>query len=77
MRFERLMTVEDAAYAEAMELYHTSFPFHEQRESASQARIMSNREYQFNLIYDKDTFVGLMLCWETQSFIYVGHFYRA
>lgn len=74
MRFERLTTTEDAAYAEGMELYHISFPFHEQREENSQARIMSNREYQFNLIYDKDAFIGLMLCWETQSFIYVEHF---
>lgn len=74
MRFERLMTAEGAAYADAMELYHISFPFHEQREAASQARIMSDREYQFHLIYDKSTFVGLMLCWETQKFIYVEHF---
>lgn len=74
MRFARLTTTEDAIYAEAMALYHISFPFHEQREAASQARIMHHADYQFNLIYDEDTFVGLLLCWETDRFIYVEHF---
>lgn len=74
MRFERLTTTEDAIYAEAMNLYQLSFPYHEQREAASQARIMHHEDYQFNLIYDKDKFVGLLLCWETERFIYVEHF---
>ena len=74
MRLERLITVEHHMYAEAMQLYGTSFPFHEQREAASQAGIMSREEYQFNLIYERDQFVGLVLCWETARFIYVEHF---
>lgn len=74
MRFERLTTTEKAIYTEAMDLYRLSFPFHEQREAASQQQIMSNEEYQFNLIYDEDEFIGLMLCWETAAFIYVEHF---
>lgn len=74
MRFERLTTTENAAYAAAMELYRVSFPFHEQREAVSQAQIMNNQEYQFNLIYEEDKFVGLLLVWETQRFLYVEHF---
>ncbi len=74
MRFERLTTTEHAKFAEAMALYQISFPFHEQREADSQSRIMGHENYQFNLIYDKDQFVGLMLCWETEQFIYVEHF---
>lgn len=74
MRFERLITTEDVIYSRAMELYHSSFPFHEQREADSQAKIMNHREYQFLLIYDEDKFVGLLLCWENETFIYVEHF---
>lgn len=74
IRFERLTTVNDAAYSQAMDLYKISFPPHEQREGASQIRIMADREYQFNLIYDENEFVGMILCWETDAFIYVEHF---
>lgn len=74
MRFERLMSAEADIFPRAMELYRGSFPFHEQREPDSQARIMAHPEYQFNLIYDRETFAGLLLCWETADFIYVEHF---
>ncbi|NMS90106.1 GNAT family N-acetyltransferase [Clostridioides difficile] len=74
MKFERLRTSEDRLYYKAMELYKTSFPFHEQRKYSLQSEIMENEEYQFNLIYDKDQFVGIILCWETENFIYVEHF---
>ena len=74
MRFERLTTTESPMYAEAMALYGISFPFHEQREAASQAEIMHHREYHFTLIYDEDIFIGLLLYWETADFIYVEHF---
>lgn len=74
MRFERLTTTEHPRYTEAMELYRISFPFHEQREADSQSQIMSHKDYRFNLIYDENQFVGLVLCWETEHFIYVEHF---
>ena len=72
MRLERLTAPEHGMYQGAMELYRSSFPFHEQREGDSQARIMGQEEYQFHLIYDGDVFAGLMLCWETARFIYVA-----
>lgn len=74
MNFERLRTSEDAVYSKAMELYRISFPFHEQRKPSSQIEILGNEEYQFNLIYDDSVLVGMILCWETESFIYVEHF---
>lgn len=74
MRFERLTTAEHEMYARAMELYRQSFPFHEQREAASQAGVLEEKEYQFNLVYDGEVFVGLVLCWETDRFLYVEHF---
>lgn len=74
MYFERLKTTEDKRYAEAMELYRKSFPPHEQRPTASQAEIMGKDEYQFNLVCDEGQPIGILLCWETESFLYVEHF---
>ena len=74
MEFRRLSTGDNDLYEKAMDLYKISFPLHEQRESDSQLRIMGNKEYHFNLIYDETIWVGLMLCWETKDFIYVEHF---
>lgn len=74
MHFERLTAVDNKIHLKAMELYKISFPYHEQRTAASQTEIMENSEYQFNLIYDEGDFVGILLCWETESFIYIEHF---
>lgn len=74
MKFERITDAENSMYEKALELYRASFPLHEQREAASQARILGDEAYYFNLIYDGDIYVGLLLCWETRHFIYVEHF---
>lgn len=74
MRFERLTSERHPLFSAAMNLYAASFPSHEQREPASQARILSDPEYHFELIMDGETFVGLILFWETDAFIYIEHF---
>ena len=61
-------------FAPAMELYGMSFPYNEQREPDSQAKIMSDPEYHFELIYENESFVGTVLSWENADFIYVEHF---
>lgn len=57
-----------------MTLYKNSFPLHEQRHSISQKEILNHKDYHFNLIYDKTHFIGIILYWETQNFIYIEHF---
>lgn len=74
MEFRRLITSDHNMYKEAMGLYKSSFPDHEQRESYLQTRIMGNGEYHFNLIYDNNIWIGMILWWETADFIYVEHF---
>ena len=74
MRLERVTGTGHELYRQALELYQISFPAHEQRESPSQAAILSDPAYQFQLIFDGDIFVGLLLCWETEEFLYVEHF---
>ena len=71
MRFERLVSEKHEMYKKALELYRISFPSHEQREEASQVKILTDEEYHFTLVYDDDVFVGLVLYWETQKFVYV------
>lgn len=74
MEFRSLTEDRGDLYKKAMELYKTSFPYHEQREPDSQIRIMKHEEYRFHFIYDENIWVGIMLCWETKQFIYVEHF---
>ncbi|MBQ9327720.1 MAG: GNAT family N-acetyltransferase [Solobacterium sp.] len=74
IHYRRLTDENDPDYASYMELYHSSFPIHEQREPASQRNIMRLSDYRFDRIYDGSEFVGLMLNWETEHFIYVEHF---
>ena len=75
MHFERLTSADDPRFSAAMEGYAVSFPPHEQREPASQRAIMTDPAYRFNLIYDGGAPVGAMLRWETETFIYVEHFF--
>lgn len=77
MRFERLIDTHDERYCAARALYAASFPYHEQREDGAQAAALACADYRFELIYGGDAFVGLMLCWEAESFIYVEHFCTA
>lgn len=74
MEFVRLRSPQDERFCQAMELYRQSFPRHEQREELSQKAILSEDEYHFDLVYDGDRFVGLLLSWQSGEFIYVEHF---
>ena len=60
-----------------MQLYKQSFPVHEQRLPADQKAALLNQEYHFDLVYSQQQFIGLLLYWETESFIYVEHFCTA
>lgn len=74
MKFRRLVSENDEMFEVAMALYRDSFPTHEQREESSQARILAWGDYHFDLIYEDDSFAGIILYWETEDFIYVEHF---
>lgn len=74
MQLERLENLNHPMYDKAMELYKISFPVHEQRENYSQKEILKDKNYHFDLIYDEKVFVGLILYWETEDYIYVEHF---
>lgn len=74
MEIIRLQTENHPLMERARMLYAQSFPVHEQRQYASQRRIMGQEAYHFGLVMDNDEFAGLMLYWEAETFIYVEHF---
>ena len=74
MDIERITQIDHPLYSEAMNLYEISFPFHEQRESLSQSRILFQSNYHFNVVSDDKKFIGEVLCWEVGNFLYIEHF---
>ncbi len=73
MVFKRLQDSQDSLYLQAMQLYQSSFPLHEQRKPDAQRAILQEPDYQFNLLMEEDHLLGELLCWETPNFIYVEH----
>lgn len=74
MELLRIKTDKDDRFRGAMELYAESFPLHERRTAGSQSAALADEDYHFNLIFDGETFLGLLLSWETRNFVYVEHF---
>ncbi|WP_368233629.1 GNAT family N-acetyltransferase [Anaerotruncus rubiinfantis] len=74
MDLERITNPLHPMYKRALELYQISFPLHEQREGFSQAAILNDDTYHFELIYDAGVFIGLVLYWENLNYIYIEHF---
>lgn len=73
MQLERVTDAAHPDYARAMALYRISFPEHEQREAASQARILADPAYHFCLAREDGDFVGLVLYWSGAPGLYVEH----
>lgn len=74
MELSRLTDPADPRLGEAMKLYRKSFPVYEQREQAAQEEILGCGEYHFDLILDGPVFVGILLYWEQETFLYLEHF---
>lgn len=74
MIFERITTPKHPLYIDAINLYKISFPPHEQREETSQIEILRNPAYHFDAVCDDGTFVGEILYWNIDSFLYIEHF---
>lgn len=74
MTFERITSPDHPAFDRAFALYTISFPLHEQRTREKQERVLSHPEYHFDVIWEGETFVGILLHWEEEGFSYVEHF---
>ena len=73
MILERITNADHPMYEKARELYRVSIPYHERREEPSQERILKDDTYHFSLVYDEDSFVGIVLYWEAEDYIYIEH----
>lgn len=58
MVFKRLQDSQDSLYLQAMQLYQSSFPLHEQRKPDAQRAILKEPDYQFNLLMEEDHLMG-------------------
>lgn len=74
MNFVRIKNTDADIFKQAMYLYANSFPPYEQRKLKEQLEVMIEPDYHFNLLYTENTFIGLVLYWEQEHFIYVEHF---
>ena len=73
MKVERITQINHPLYKTAMDLYHISFPYHEQREALSQSLILENRNYHFDVFFDQNQFIGEALYWEIEDYLYIKH----
>ena len=76
MELIRLRDSRGKIFDTAMKLYEKSFPKYERRSYDAQQRAMYDEQFHFDLIYDEGEFIGEVLYWNTDSFIYIVAFYR-
>ena len=61
-------------YDDAINLYINSFPLCERRDITSHKIALSYSDYHFDFIIKDNKFIGIMLYWETNEFIFLEHF---
>ena len=74
MQLKRLCEENKHLFEGAIALYESAFPVEERRPKKEQERVMKKEAYHFDLIMDGDEFLGVMLYWETDTFIFLEHF---
>ena len=74
MQLKRLCKENKHLFEGAIALYESAFPVEERRPKKEQERVMKKEAYHFDLIMDGDEFLGVMLYWETDTFIFLEHF---
>lgn len=73
MNYSRIKDTEHVLFAAAWQLYKKSFPPEERRQLRTQKKIMNHPQYHFELITDKQLFVGFILWWGFDDVRYIEH----
>lgn len=73
MKFIRINS-NNECFNKAMEIYKASFPIFEQRTMEDQIKALEVEDYHFNVIYDGDKMVGILLYWDMNGYKYIEHF---
>lgn len=77
MKLIRLKHISDKYFQEAWKLYEDAFPFEERRRLDEQSYILQNDSYHFDVLIDKDQFIGFILWWNFETLNYIDHFATA
>lgn len=64
----------DNCFNKAMEIYNGSFPIFERRTMDDQIKALEDENYHFEVIYDKEEIVGILLYWDMGRYKYIEHF---
>ncbi len=73
MKHTRIKTTEHPLFPQVWNLYKNSFPPEERRQLRTQKKMMNNPLYHFEIITDKELFVGIMLWWGFEDIRYIEH----
>ncbi len=73
MNLKRINSNDDC-FSKAMEIYKGSFPIFERRTMDDQIKALEDENYHFDIIYDKDEIVGILLYWDMGRYKYIEHF---
>ncbi|WP_298502389.1 GNAT family N-acetyltransferase [uncultured Maribacter sp.] len=74
MKLIRLKNISDKYFQKAWKLYENAFPMEERRLLNDQSYILQNDSYHFDVLIDKDQFIGFILWWDFDTYRYIDHF---
>ena len=74
MKLIRLKNISDNYFQKAWALYEDAFPFEERRLLDDQSYILQYDSYHFDILIDKDQFLGFILWWNFKTYRYIDHF---
>lgn len=77
MKLIRLKSISDNYFQEAWKLYEDSFPSEERRPLNNQSKVLQNDNYYFDVLIDKNQFIGFILWWDFETHKYIDHFATA
>ncbi|WP_282124767.1 GNAT family N-acetyltransferase [Algibacter mikhailovii] len=77
MKLTRLKNISDNYFQEAWKLYEDAFPFEERRSLDNQSKVLQIDNYNFEVLIDKDQFIGFILWWDFETHKYIDHFATA
>jgi len=74
MKLIRLKNITDNYFLKAWKLYEEAFPVEERRVLEDQTSVLKNNNYHFNVLIDKNQFIGFILWWDFETLKYIDHF---
>jgi GNAT superfamily N-acetyltransferase len=77
MKLTRLKNISDNYFQDAWKLYEDAFPFEERRSLNNQSKVLQIDNYNFEVLIDKDQFIGFILWWDFETHRYIDHFATA